>query len=205
MANSHRIMRALAVSILAGSVATVILSFYAAVVTGYDYEPLSTFRTYNGVLLGSALVLVGVLVAGILTTSRVESTIRDVLGGLQDKVRREVNWPVPRSEVRRLAREFVEQGPDSPVKEEIAQDLQTVEALGTFRRDLRSLLAAPVGLLASIFAISAWALPAETFLRHAAVVNTTLLFFVTYGTIVAAAAVVATAVAMLSARAEPVA
>lgn len=202
MIASHRVLRILALTILAASVATVGLSFYAAHVTGYDYAPLNTFRTYTGVLYGSALVMVGVLLGGVLTVTRVDSAAREILGSLRDRLRQELNWPVPRSQVRRLAREYVDHGGEGLARDEVGQELAEYEALVAYARNLRSLLAAPVGLLAAIFAIASWALPAETFLHNVPVLNTTLVFFVTYGTVVAAAAVLVTAVVMLSVRAE---
>ncbi|MFQ6012776.1 MAG: hypothetical protein ACE5LS_03930 [Thermoplasmata archaeon] len=194
-------MRALATTIVVGSVLTVVLSFYMASETGYEYTPLTSFRTYNGVLIGSALVLVGTLAAGLLTFLRVDGNARSVLLGVETKLRREVDWPVSTPDAERLAREFVTQGPETAATQAISEDLEVYDRLTQFRQDLRTLLAAPLGLLAAIFGISAWALPAEVFLQNVHVVNTTLLFFVTYGLVVAVAAVVAVVSVMLSARA----
>ncbi|MFQ5553250.1 MAG: hypothetical protein ACE5EW_05990 [Thermoplasmata archaeon] len=201
MANIRRVMRALAVSIVVGSLLTVVLSFYVASETGYAYAPLVSFRTYNGVLVASALVLVGTLGAGLLTLLRVDNHARSVLLGVETKLRREVDWPVSNQDAERLAREFVTQGPETAATQAISKDLKVYDKLTRFRQDLRTLLAAPLGLLAAIFGISAWALPAEVFLQNVHVVNTTLLFFVSYGLVVAVAAVVAVVSVLLSTRA----
>ncbi|MDX1534820.1 MAG: hypothetical protein R3291_04300 [Thermoplasmata archaeon] len=203
MVNIRRVMRALAATILAASVLTVALSFYMASQTGYEYAPLASFRTYNGVLVGSALVLIGTLAAGLLTLLRVDNNARSVLLGVETKLRREVDWPVSTQDAKRLAREFVTQGPETAATVAISEDLKVHDQLTQFRQDLRTLLVAPLGLLAAIFGISAWALPAEVFLQNLHLVNTTLLFFVTYGLVVAVAAVVAVVAVMLSTRAVP--
>ncbi|MFQ5919946.1 MAG: hypothetical protein ACE5I4_07900, partial [Thermoplasmata archaeon] len=200
MVNIRRVMRALAWTIVAGSILTVVLSFYMASQTGYEYAPLVSFRTYNGVLVGSALVLVGTLAAGLLTLLRVDNNARSVLLGVETKLRREVDWPVSTQDAKRLAREFVTQGPETAATVAISEDLKVHDQLTRFRQDLRTLLVAPLGLLAAIFGISAWALPAEVFLQNLHMVNTTLLFFVTYGLVVAVAAVVAVVAVMLSTR-----
>lgn len=201
MVNIRRVMRVLAATIVAGSVLTVVLSFYMASETGFEYAPLVSFRTYNGVLVGSALVLVGTLAAGLLTLLRVDNSTRSALLGVETKLRREVDWPVSTQDAKRLAREFVTEGPETAATVAISKDLEVHDQLAQFRQDLRILLIAPLGLLAAIFGISAWALPAEVFLQNLHVVNTTLLFFVTYGLVVAVAAVVAVVAVMLSARA----
>ncbi|MCJ2555155.1 MAG: hypothetical protein LN410_03015, partial [Candidatus Thermoplasmatota archaeon] len=180
---------------------TVVLSFYMASQTGYEYAPLVSFRTYNSVLVGSALVLIGTLTAGLLTLLRVDAQGRSVLLGVETKLRREVEWPVSTRDAERLAREFVTQGPESAATVAISEDLKVHDQLTLFRTGLRTLLAAPLGLLAAIFGISAWALPAEVFLQNLPLVNTTLLFFVSYGLVVAVAAVVAVVAVMLSTRA----
>lgn len=200
MANTRRVMRALALSIVVASVVTVLLSFYTASETGYQYAPLTSFRTYNGVLVASALVLIGTVAAGLLTVLRTDASARSILRSVEAKLRREVDWPVSTQDVERLAREFVVQGPESAGTQAIREDMTVYDRLTQFRRDLRTLLAAPVGLLAAIFGISAWALPAEVFLQNIHVVNTTLLFFVTYGLVVAVAAVVVAVSVMLSVR-----
>ncbi len=194
-------MRALATTIVVGSIITVVLSFYMASQTGYEYAPLVSFRTYNSVLVGSALVLIGTLTAGLLTMLRVDAQGRSVLLGVETKLRREVDWPVSTRDAERLAREFVTQGPESAATVAISEDLKVHDQLSRFRTGLRTLLAAPLGLLAAIFGISAWALPAEVFLQNLPLVNTTLLFFVSYGLVVAVAAVVAVVAVMLSTRA----
>ncbi len=194
-------MRALATTIVVGSIITVVLSFYMASQTGYEYAPLVSFRTYNSVLVGSALVLIGTLAAGLLTMLRVDAQGRSVLLGVETKLRREVEWPVSTRDAERLAREFVTQGPESAATVAISEDLKVYDQLTRFRTGLRTLLAAPLGLLAAIFGISAWALPAEVFLQNLPLVNTTLLFFVSYGLVVAVAAVVAVVAVMLSTRA----
>jgi hypothetical protein len=201
MVNIRRVMRTLAWTIIAGSILTVVLSFYMASQTGYEYAPLVSFRTYNGVLVGSALVLVGTLAAGLLTLMRVDNNARSVLLGVETKLRREVDWPVSTQDAKRLAREFVTQGPETAATVAISEDLKVHDQLTRFRQDLRTLLVVPLGLLAAIFGISAWALPAEVFLQNLHLVNTTLLFFVTYGLVVAVAAVVAVVAIMLSTRA----
>ena len=201
MVNIRRVMRVLAATIIGGSILTVVLSFYMASETGFEYAPLVSFRTYNGVLVGSALVLVGTLAAGLLTLMRVDNSTRSVLLGVETKLRREVDWPVSTQDAKRLAREFVTQGPETAATVAISKDLEAHDQLAQFRQDLRILLIAPLGLLAAIFGISAWALPAEVFLQNLQLVNTTLLFFVTYGLVVAVAAVVAVVAVMLSARA----
>ncbi len=194
-------MRALATTIVVGSILTVVLSFYMASQTGYEYAPLVSFRTYNSVLVGSALVLIGTLTAGLLTMLRVDAQGRSVLLGVETKLRREVDWPVSTRDAERLAREFVTQGPETAATVAISEDLKVHDQLIRFRTGLRTLLAAPLGLLAAIFGISAWALPAEVFLQNLPLVNTTLLFFVSYGLVVAVAAVVAVVAVMLSTRA----
>ncbi len=194
-------MRALAATIVIGSILTVVLSFYMASQTGYEYAPLVSFRTYNGILVGSALVLIGTLTAGLLTMLRVDTQARSVLLGVETKLRREVEWPVSTRDAERLAREFVTQGPESAATVAISEDLKVHDQLTLFRTGLRTLLAAPLGLLAAIFGISAWALPAEVFLQNLPLVNTTLLLFVSYGLVVAVAAVVAVIAVMLSTRA----
>jgi hypothetical protein len=201
MVNIRRVMRALAMTIVVGSVLTVVLSLYVASQTGYEYAPLVSFRTYNGVLVGSALVLIGTLAAGLLTLLRVDNDARSVRLAVETKLRREVDWPVSTQDADRLAREFVNQGPETAATQAISEDLQVYDRLTRFRQDLRTLLAAPLGLLAAIFAISAWALPAEAFLQNLQTVNTTLLFFVSYGLVVAVAAVVAVVSVLLSTRA----
>jgi hypothetical protein len=201
MTNIRRIMRALATTIVVGSILTVVLSFYMASQTGYEYAPLVSFRTYNGVLVGSALVLIGTLTAGLLTLLRVDTQARSVLLSVETKLRREVDWPVSTRDAERLAREFVTQGPETAATVAVSEDLKVHDQLTRFRTDLRTLLVAPLGLLAAIFGISAWALPAEAFLQNLPLVNTTLLFFVSYGLVVAVAAVVAVVAVMLSTRA----
>ncbi|MEE9174441.1 MAG: hypothetical protein V3U30_05645 [Thermoplasmata archaeon] len=201
MASIRRVMRALATTIVVGSILTVVLSFYMASQTGYEYAPLVSFRTYNSVLVGSALVLIGTLTAGLLTMLRVDAQGRSVLLGVETKLRREVDWPVSTRDAERLAREFVTQGPETAATVAISEDLKVHDQLIRFRTGLRTLLAAPLGLLAAIFGISAWALPAEVFLQNLPLVNTTLLFFVSYGLVVAVAAVVAVVAVMLSTRA----
>ncbi len=201
MVSIRRVMRALAATIVIGSILTVVLSFYMASQTGYEYAPLVSFRTYNGILVGSALVLIGTLTAGLLTMLRVDTQARSVLLGVETKLRREVEWPVSTRDAERLAREFVTQGPESAATVAISEDLKVHDQLTLFRTGLRTLLAAPLGLLAAIFGISAWALPAEVFLQNLPLVNTTLLFFVSYGLVVAVAAVVAVVAVMLSTRA----
>ncbi len=201
MVSIRRVMRALAATIVIGSILTVVLSFYMASQTGYEYAPLVSFRTYNGILVGSALVLIGTLTAGLLTMLRVDTQARSVLLGVETKLRREVEWPVSTRDAERLAREFVTQGPESAATVAISEDLKVHDQLTLFRTGLRTLLAAPLGLLAAIFGISAWALPAEVFLQNLPLVNTTLLLFVSYGLVVAVAAVVAVIAVMLSTRA----
>ncbi len=202
MVSIRRVMRVLATTIVVGSILTVVLSFYMASQTGYEYAPLLSFRTYNGVLVGSALVLIGTLTAGLLTLLRVDAQGRSVLLGVETKLRREVDWPVSTRDAERLAREFVTQGPETAATVAISEDLKVHDQLIRFRTGLRTLLAAPLGLLAAIFGISAWALPAEVFLQNLPLVNTTLLFFVSYGLVVAVAAVVAVVAGMLSTRAD---
>ncbi len=201
MVSIRRVMRALATTIVAGSILTVVLSFYMASQTGYEFAPLVSFRTYNGVLVGSALVLLGTLTAGLLTLLRVDAQGRSLLLGVETKLRREVDWPVSTRDAERLAREFVTQGPETAATVAIGEDLKVHDQLTRFRTGLRTLLAAPLGLLAAIFGISAWALPAEVFLQNLPLVNATLLFFVSYGLVVAVAAVVAVVAVMLSTRA----
>lgn len=201
MVSIRRVMRALATTIVVGSILTVVLSFYMASQTGYEYAPLVSFRTYNGVLVGSALVLIGTLTAGLLTLLRVDTQARSVLLGVETKLRREVDWPVSTRDAERLAREFVTQGPETAATVALSEDLKVHDQLTRFRAGLRTLLVAPLGLLAAIFGISAWALPAEVFLQNLPLVNTTLLFFVSYGLVVAVAAVVAVVAVMLSTRA----
>ncbi|MFQ5838263.1 MAG: hypothetical protein ACE5HJ_05715 [Thermoplasmata archaeon] len=201
MANSHRVMKILTASILSGSVATIVLSIYAALVTGYHYGALTSFRTYNGILTGSAFILAIVLLAGFLTVHRVDASSQQILKSVRNVVQSETGWTVSNSRVKEAVGEVLQQAPNSPKAEWLRQTVEEYEDLQRFRRDMKHLLAAPVGLLSAIFAISAWALPAtEAFLQGFYYVNTALLFFVTYGMVVAVASVIAAALVMLTAR-----
>lgn len=186
MARSWNLLRLLTVVVWVASVATVGLSFYTAQVTGYQYGALTSFRTYNGILTGSAFVMAIVLLVGVLTLHRVDRTSRDLLQELRESVGSGGSSSPDR--LREAVREELAQTPNSVTRQDLEQSLEAYESAVTLRRDLRVLIAAPVGLLSAIFAVSAWALPAtEVFLQSVPWLNTSLLFFVSYGMVVAAA------------------
>jgi hypothetical protein len=194
-------MKILTACILGGSVATIVLSFYAAWTTGYQYGTLTSFRTYNGILTGSALILATVILAGILTVHRVDTSSRRILKSVKETIESETGWSVPDSMVIGAVEEAIKQTPNNPKAEWLRQSLKEYEELRQFRQDIKALTAAPVGLISAIFAISAWALPAtETFLQNLHLLNTTFLFFVTYGMVVAVASVIAAVLVMITAR-----
>ncbi len=200
MAKTRKVLRILTVCIWAASIATVALSFYTAQLTGYNYGPLNSFRTYNGVLTGSAFVLAIVVLAGLLTIHRVDASSQQLVRSMGDALGVDASLPVRVSEVEATVEEELRQTPNSPKGQWLRTAVEEYHGLQSFRRDMKTLLAAPVGLLSAIFAVSAWALPAETFLQNFYVLNTTLLFFVTYGMVVAVASVIAATLVMLSAR-----
>jgi hypothetical protein len=201
MVSSRKVMKILTACILGGSVATIVLSFYTALLTGYQYGPVTSFRTYNGILTGSAFVLAIVILAGMLTVHRIDASSQQVLRSVQEALQSETGWSVPDSNVMEAVEEMLEQTPNSPKAEWLKRSVNEFKELQQFRRDIKALVAAPVGLLSAIFAISAWALPAtETFLQHLYYLNTTFLFFVTYGMVVAVASVIAAVLVMISAK-----
>ncbi len=198
MAKSHKILRIVTAVVWAASIATVALSLYVAHATGYHYAPLQSFRTYNGILTGSAFVLAIVLLAGVLTIQRVDTTMERLFESMGEGLFVGSGRPADVSELQTAVNERVQQTSNTAQAQRLQQSLEEYTSLQSFRRNLKSLIAAPVGLLSAIFAVSAWALPAETFLQNLALLNTTLLFFVTYGMVVAIASAAAAALLMLS-------
>ncbi|MCJ2519935.1 MAG: hypothetical protein LN412_03170 [Candidatus Thermoplasmatota archaeon] len=198
MPKNRRFLKIVTASIWAGSIATIALSFYTARATGYEYAPLTSFRTYNGILTGSAFALAIIMISGILTMHRVDASSQRLVKSMREAL--EPNYlPVNVSQIQVAANEEFEQRPNSSKAQWLHQTLKEYHDLQIFRRDIKSLLAAPVGLLSAIFAISAWALPAtEVFLQGSVYLNTTLLFFVTYGMVLAIASVIIAVLVMLS-------
>ncbi len=201
MAKSRRLLRIVTSVVWSASIATVALSLYTAHMTGYHYGSLVSFRTYNGILIGSAFVLAIVLLAGILTIHRIDAASQRLVKSMGEAVHTSSGLPVSVSELQTAVNEKVERTPNSAKAQGLQQALEEYRALQTLRRDMRSLMAAPVGLLSAIFAVSAWALPAtEGFLQSFGLLNTTLVFFVSYGMVVAVVSAIAAALLMLSAR-----
>lgn len=194
-------LRILTTLIWVAAAATVVLSFVVANVVDYQYHPITSFNTYNTVLTGSALVLALIILAGLVTLQRVDAASQRVLRSLGEGLGFEAGLPVPASVVQATVEKELRETPNSSQSDWLRRTHEEYEGLQTLRKDIRSLLAAPAGLLAAIFAISAWALPAtEVFLNSLSVLNTTLLFFVTYGLVVAIAAFVVVALVLLSTR-----
>lgn len=193
-------MKILTGCVLGGSVATILLSFYTAMVTGYRYGPVTSFQTYNGILTGSAFVLAIVILAGIMTVHRIDGASRQVLRSVQEALQSDAGWSVPDARVTEAVEEVLKHTPNSPKADWLRKSVQEYEELQNLRKDIKILVTAPVGLLSAIFAISAWALPATTFLQNLYLLNTTFLFFVTYGMVVAVASVIAAVLVMLTAR-----
>ncbi len=200
MAKSRKILRMVTAVVWGASIATVALSLYTAQ-AGYQWGPLAYLRTYNAILAGSAVVLATVIMVGLLTVRGVNRTSRQIVESMVETLGVDSSLPVNLTEVEIAVKEEL-QTVNSPKAQELQQTLQKHKDLQTFRRDIRSLLAAPVGLLSVIFAISAaWAVPATgTLLETFSFLNTTLLFFVAYGMAVAVASIVAGAVALRSSR-----
>ncbi len=199
MANRWNLPKVMASVVWAASAATVVLSLITAQVTGYQYGALASFRTYNGILTGSAFVLAIVLLVGVLTLHRVDRAARDLLR----EMGQELGTPALPSAPDRL-REAVKKGlaqtPNLASEQDVERSLEAYESATRLRRDLRVLIAAPAGLLSAIFAVSAWALPAtEGLLQNVPWLNTSLLFFVSYGMVVAAASALLVMWVLLSA------
>ncbi len=201
MVDFSRALRVLTVIIWAASAATIAVSFYAANVVDYHYLPGTSFNTYNSILTGSALVLALVILTGIVTLHRVDTSSQQVLGAIGESLDLEGVLPLKASVVQGAVERELREAPNSSKTEWLQRAFDEYSGLQRLRRDVKSLLAAPVGLLAAIFAISAWALPAtEVFLNTLSVLNTTLLFFVTYGMVVAIVAVIAATLVLFSTR-----
>lgn len=197
MSQKSIVLRVMAFVVWGVSIATVVLSIYSANATGYNYDPVVSSRTYNGILVGSAFALAIIILASVLTIYRIDSDSQQLLRTVSVALGMGA-FPVRPEELDTILKEEVKWSPNSPRTQRVKRTLGEYWKLQDFRRNLRALVAAPVGLLSAIFAISSWALPAETFLRSVAVLNTTLLFFITYGMVVAVASVIIAALAMLT-------
>ncbi|MFQ6013456.1 MAG: hypothetical protein ACE5LS_07420 [Thermoplasmata archaeon] len=166
--------------------------------TGYEYTPLASFRTYNGILTASVFALAMVILAGIVTMYRVDGASRRLVKSMA-KTLEPSGLPLKVAEIEAAVDWELKQAPNSAKAQRLDQALEEYHGLRRFRKGIKSLLAAPVGLLSAIFAISAWALPAtEVFLQNFVYLNTALLFFVTYGMVIAIASVIVAVLAMLS-------
>lgn len=206
MVDFSRGLRILTAIIWAASAATVVLSFYIATVVDYHYLPVTSFNTYNSILTGSALVLALIILAGIVTLHRVDTSTQQVLRSIGDGLDLQAVLPMEASMVQAAVEREARETPNSSKSQWLQRAFEEYQGLQRLRKDIKSLLAAPVGLLAAIFGISAWALPAtEVFLNTFSVLNTTLMFFVTYGMVVAIASVIVAALVLLSTRPTTVA
>ncbi|MFQ5802852.1 MAG: hypothetical protein ACE5JQ_08175 [Candidatus Methylomirabilales bacterium] len=198
MSRNGGLLKIVAAAIWAASIAAVGLSFYSAQVTGYEYTPLASFRTYNGILTASVLALAMVILAGILTMHRVGNASRRLVKSMAETLEPS-GLPLKVVEIQAAVDRELKRAPNSAKAQRLDEALEEYHGLRKFRRDIKTLLAAPVGLLSAIFAISAWALPAtEVFLQSFVYLNTALLFFVTYGMVIAIAAAIVAVLAMLS-------
>ncbi len=206
MVDFSRGLRILTAIIWAASAAVVILSFYTANVVDYQYQPITSFNTYNSILTSSALVLAVIILAGIVTLQRVDTSSQQVLRSISEGLDLDAVLPVKASVVKATVEKELRETPNSSRTQWLRRAFEEYEGLQRLRKDVKSLLAAPAGLLAAIFGISAWALPAtEVFLNTFSILNTTLLFIVTYGMVVAIASVIVAALVLFSARPATVA
>lgn len=199
MANRWNLPRIMAAIVWTASAAVVGLAFYTARITGYEYGALASFRAYNGILAGSAFVLAVVLLVGVLTFVRVDRTARALLRQMGEELGTGALPSAP-DRLKGAVRAELAQTPNLATTQDLERSLKAYESAVRLRRDLRVLVAAPVGLLSAIFAVSAWALPAtEGLLQSLPWLNTSLLFFVSYGMVVAAASALLVMWVLLSA------
>ena len=181
------------VVLLAALAAIFPLSVAAAFATGFDYGQLATQSAYPTLAKGLAPVL-GAAVLGLILSahsrrSKIDAIERSLLRFLESRGLPSQEWDEDLEEVLRSRADLGQYGRHG---EEIQRALSARNELQRAKAWAARLLALPVLGLTLIVGLSLWAVPAsEGFLLHQDALNTTLLFFTSYGTVVAMASLVA--------------
>ena len=180
--------------LLAALAATFPLSAAAAVVSGYEYGRVTTQAAYPALVKGLAPVL-GAAVLGLILTAH---SLRTRIDGIERAILRFLEghgeWAIREwdEDLEQALRSGANPGKYGPQGEEVQEALRARNGLQRSKAWAVRLFALPVLGLSLIVGLALWAVPAsEVFLLYQVTLNTTLLFFTSYGTLVAMASLLA--------------
>ncbi len=185
-----------------GAVAlALILAIVGAVATGYQYSTAIALESYISMARSLAAVLgAGILAAAVITQSlntRREQIEQRLLAWLDRQ-----GEPTPEgwnAGVELALEESAAAITIGPQGHEIRQSLVDRKKLAAQKKYASRLFILPIASLATIVAISLWAIPASEMFLHITYpsVNTTFVFLTSYGTMAAVGAIVAAMILVL--------
>ncbi len=186
--------RALKISftvLLAVLAASFPISLVAALTTGFEYGPAATQAAYPTLAMGLAPVLGAAVLGLILTAHSLRARIDGIERGLLRFLDRRGEWATRGwdEDLEETLRSRVDLGQFAGEEGEVQEALQARDRLLRMKAWTVRLFSLPVFGLSLIVGLSLWAVPASAaFLFQQVVLNTTLLFFTSYGAMVSIAA-----------------
>lgn len=191
---NERALRIAFFPLVAGLAAVVALSVLMAMSTGYTYGYEIRSWTYPSVAKGLGAVLGAAILAVLILSHSLKSKEERIEQGLLRWMDLNTDY-LPRGwdqEVESVLEEGVEVGNFGADGFQVQEALEDRRAIRRLRSLLVRLMAVPISASTVIVAVSIWAVPAVgAFLQTQAFLNTTLIFLVSYGSLVAVGSFIA--------------